>query len=66
MLLMDGDVSNKSSSCANAYGDLTYTNNKSTGGATTINLLLCDGQWHAQLDADSHNSTRRARALKSA
>ena len=52
MLLMDGDMSNRSLSFASAYGDITYINNKNTGGARTINLMLDDAQWRAQLDAD--------------
>ncbi|MFM6252448.1 MAG: hypothetical protein ACKPEQ_25425 [Dolichospermum sp.] len=52
MLLMDGDVSNRSLSFASAYGEIAYINNNSTGGARTVNLMLNDGQWHAQLGAD--------------
>ena len=43
MLLMDGDISNRSLSFASAYGELTYINNKNTGAPRTINLLLKEG-----------------------
>ena len=52
MLLMDGDISNRSLSFASAYGELTYINNQNTGGARTINPMLNEGKWQAQLDAD--------------
>ena len=52
MLLMDGDISNRSLSFASAYGELTYINNKNTGDPRTINLMLDEGQWQTQLDAD--------------
>ena len=52
MLLMDGDISDRSLSFASAYGELTYINNKNTGAPRTINLLLDEEQWQTQLDAD--------------
>ena len=52
MLLMDGDISDRSLSFASAYGGITYINNKSTGEPRTINLMLDEGQWQVQLDAD--------------
>ncbi len=52
MLLMDGDISDRSLSVASAYGDITYINNKNTGSPRSINLMLDEGQWKTQLDAD--------------
>ena len=52
MLLMDGDISNRSLSFASAYGEMTYANNKNTGAPRTINLMLDEGTWQTQLDAD--------------
>ena len=43
MLLMDGDISDRSLSFASAYGELTYINNKNTGAPRTINLMLGEG-----------------------
>ena len=37
MLLMDGDISDRSLSFASAYGNMTYINNKNTGAPRTIN-----------------------------
>ena len=31
---------------------MTYINNNSTGAPRTINLMLDEGQWQTQLDAD--------------
>ena len=39
-------------SFASAYGEMTYINNKNTGAQRTINLMLDEGQWQTQLDAD--------------
>ncbi|MFM7978957.1 MAG: hypothetical protein ACKPKO_06535 [Candidatus Fonsibacter sp.] len=44
MLLMDGDISDRSLSFASAYGDITYINNNNTGAPRTINLMLDEGQ----------------------
>ena len=52
MLLMDGDISDRSLSFASAYGNMTYINNKNTGAPRTINLMLDEQQWQTQLDAD--------------
>ena len=52
MLLMDGDISDRSLSFASAYGEITYINNKNTGAPRSIKLMLDEGQWNAQLDAD--------------
>ena len=52
MLLMDGDVSQRSLSFAKNYGDITYINNKNTEGKKVINLMLCEEQWKEQLRAD--------------
>jgi hypothetical protein len=52
MLLMDGDISERSLSFASAYGELTYINNKNTGAPRTINLMRDEEQWQAKLDAD--------------
>ena len=52
MLLMDGDISDRSLSFASAYGNMTYINNKNTGTPRTINLMLDEQQWQTQLDAD--------------
>ena len=49
---MDGDISNGSLSFASACGDMTYINNKNTGPARTIVLLLNKETWEAQLGAD--------------
>ena len=51
MLLMDGDISDRLLSFASAYGEMTYINNN-TGAPRTINLMLDEGQWQTQLDAD--------------
>ena len=52
MLLMDGDISDRSLSFASAYGEIAYINNKNTVSPRTINLMLDEGQWNTQLDAD--------------
>ena len=52
MLLMDGNISNRSLSFAREYGELTYINNKNMGAPSTINLLLDEPQWQTLLDAD--------------
>ena len=52
MLLMDGDVSERSLSFAKNYGDITYINNKNTEGNKVINLMLSEDQWDEQLRAD--------------
>ncbi|MFM7989429.1 MAG: hypothetical protein ACKPKO_59955 [Candidatus Fonsibacter sp.] len=52
MLLMDGDISDRSLSFASAYGNITYINNKNTGAPRTINLMLGEAEWNTQLDAD--------------
>ena len=52
MLLMDGDVSERSLSFAKNYGDITYINNKNTEGNKVINLMLSEEQWKEQLRAD--------------
>ncbi|MFM7987720.1 MAG: hypothetical protein ACKPKO_51255, partial [Candidatus Fonsibacter sp.] len=52
MLLMDGDISDRSLSFASAYGEITDINNKNMGAPRTINLMLEEGQWQTQLDAD--------------
>ncbi|MFM7981294.1 MAG: hypothetical protein ACKPKO_18460, partial [Candidatus Fonsibacter sp.] len=51
MLLMDGDISDRSLSFASAYGEIAYINNKNTGAPRTINLMLDEGEWQAKLDA---------------
>ncbi|MFM7989592.1 MAG: hypothetical protein ACKPKO_60785 [Candidatus Fonsibacter sp.] len=50
--MMDGDISDRSLSCASAYGNITYINNKNTGAPRTINLMLDEQEWNTQLDAD--------------
>ncbi|MFM7987600.1 MAG: hypothetical protein ACKPKO_50625 [Candidatus Fonsibacter sp.] len=40
MLLMDGDISDRSLSFAGAYGEIAYINNKNAGAPRTINLML--------------------------
>ena len=52
MLLMDGDISDRSLSFASAYGEMTYIYNTNAGAPRTINLMLDEGQWQTQLDAD--------------
>ncbi|MFM7990162.1 MAG: hypothetical protein ACKPKO_63685, partial [Candidatus Fonsibacter sp.] len=52
MLLMDGDISDRSLSFACAYGETPYINNKNTGAPRTINLMLDEREWNAKLDAD--------------
>ena len=52
IILMYGDISDRSLSFASAYGKMTYINNKNTGAPRTINLMLDEGQWQTQLDAD--------------
>ena len=53
MLLMDGDISDRSLSFASAYGNMTYINNKNTGAPPrTTNLMLDEQQWQTQFDAD--------------
>ncbi|MFM7981037.1 MAG: hypothetical protein ACKPKO_17140, partial [Candidatus Fonsibacter sp.] len=52
MLLMDGNISDRSLSFASAYGEITYINNKNTGAPRTINLMLDEQEWNTQLDAD--------------
>ncbi len=49
---MDGEISDRSLSFASAYGDITFINGKNTGAPRTINLMLDEGQWNTQLDAD--------------
>jgi hypothetical protein len=52
MLLMDGDVNERSLSFAKNYGDISYINNKNTEGNKVINLMLSEDQWEEQLRAD--------------
>ncbi|MFM7984155.1 MAG: hypothetical protein ACKPKO_33000 [Candidatus Fonsibacter sp.] len=52
MLLMDGDISDRSLSFASTYAEMTYISNKNAGAPGTINLMLDEGQWQTQLDAD--------------
>ncbi|MFM7986848.1 MAG: hypothetical protein ACKPKO_46795 [Candidatus Fonsibacter sp.] len=59
MLLMDGDISDRSLSFASAYGDITYINNKKTGAPRTINLMLDEGLWNTQIHPTSHATTNR-------
>ncbi|MFM8494211.1 MAG: hypothetical protein ACKOEM_01620, partial [Planctomycetia bacterium] len=40
ILLLDGDISERSLSFASAYGEITYINNNNTGAPRTINLML--------------------------
>ncbi|MFM7990027.1 MAG: hypothetical protein ACKPKO_63005 [Candidatus Fonsibacter sp.] len=52
MLLMDGNISDRSLSFASAYGEIAYINNKNTGAPRTINLMRDEQEWNTQLDAD--------------
>ena len=52
MLMMDGDMSNRSLSFAKDYGDLTYIKNKNIEGNKVINLILNEDQWEETLRAD--------------
>ena len=52
VLMMDGDVSNRSLSFAKNYGDLTYIKNNNIQGNRVINLMLNEDQWEEQLRAD--------------
>ncbi|MFM7988586.1 MAG: hypothetical protein ACKPKO_55665, partial [Candidatus Fonsibacter sp.] len=62
LLLIGGDISDRSFSFASAYGDTTFLNNKVTGATRTINLMLDEGQWQAQLDADLARYYKQATA----
>ena len=46
MLLMDGDISDRSLSFASAYGEIMYINNKNMGAPRTVNLMLDEGEWN--------------------
>jgi hypothetical protein len=52
MLLMDGDVSERSLSFASSYGDMTYISNTNAEGNKHFNLMLDETQWNAQLVSD--------------
>ncbi len=52
VLMVDGDVSERTFSFTKKYSDLTYINNKSTEGNKVINLMLSEDQWKEQLRAD--------------
>ncbi len=52
MLLMDGDVSERSLSFAKYFGDMTYIRNTNHGAPKEINLTLDDAQWTNQLHED--------------
>ena len=52
ILMMDGDVSDRSLSFAKNYGDLTYIKNNNIQGNRIINLMLNEDQWEEQLRAD--------------
>jgi len=52
LLLMDGDISERSLSFASSYGDFTYINNTNTEGRKHFNLMLDESQWHDQLVSD--------------
>ena len=52
VLMMDGDVSDRSLSFAKNYGDLTYIKNNNIQGNRIINLMLNEDQWEEQLRAD--------------
>ena len=52
MLLIGGDISNRSLSFASAYGEVAYVSNGKAGASKTINLMLDEQQWQTELDAD--------------
>ena len=55
ILMMDGDVSERSLSFAKNYGDLTYIKNKNVQGNRVINLILDEEQFENQLREDLNN-----------
>ena len=52
VLLMDGDISERSLSFASSYGEMTYISNTNTEGKKHFNLMVDEVQWHTQLVAD--------------
>jgi hypothetical protein len=55
ILMMDGDVSERSLSFAKNYGDVTYIKNKNVQGNRVINLILNEDQFEDQLREDLTN-----------
>ena len=51
MLLVSGDISNRSLSCASAYGEITYISNSSTADSKAMNPMLDKAQWQTHLEA---------------
>ena len=52
LVLLDGDMSQRSLSFACSYGELTYISNTNTEGNKTFNLMLDDAKWKKQLNED--------------
>ena len=55
ILMMDGDVSERSLSFAKNYGEMTYIKNKNVQGNRVINLILNEDQFEDQLREDLTN-----------
>ena len=52
LVLMDGDVSQRSLSFARCYGSTTYIKNTNAGGRKVFNLMLDEGRWEERLYED--------------
>ena len=52
MVLMDGDVSERTLSFASSYGRMVYVNNTNTEQNKTINLICDSTKWETQLHGD--------------
>ena len=52
MVLMDGDVSERSLSFANSYGIMTYINNRNNEQNKNFNLICDQTKWETQLHRD--------------
>ena len=52
MLLMDGDISDRSLSFASSYGELLYIRNTNHETNKVFNLILDEQRWLSQLHAD--------------
>jgi hypothetical protein len=52
MVLMDGDVSERSLSFASSYGRMVYVNNTNVEGKKTINLVCDRMKWETRLEED--------------
>ena len=52
MILMDGDISQRSLKFASSYGDMSYVDNRNNESNKSINLFCNQAKWEAKLHRD--------------